>query len=81
MLGDERCEPTIQAVILGVGDKIILTSDGVHDNLIKDEIEKVLNGGQSNLAEELVQRAKTRSKENHIRAKPDDISAIVVEVG
>ncbi|OGD93616.1 hypothetical protein A2697_04135 [Candidatus Curtissbacteria bacterium RIFCSPHIGHO2_01_FULL_41_44] len=67
---------------LNRGDMIILTSDGVHDNLTTREIEEVVAEG-GDVAEALVEKAKNRSvipKEENIRAKPDDISAVVVEV-
>ena len=61
------------------GDKIILTSDGVHDNLTFDEIGGSVSE-QDDVAGELVDRAYARSLESHFRAKKDDISAVVVEV-
>ena len=80
MLGDEQSlNPHIYQLVLQAWDRVILTSDGVHDNLTKGEIEKVLKREDHAVA--LVQRARTRSIQAHIRAKPDDISAIVVEVG
>ena len=60
------------------GDKIILTSDGVHDNLRTSEIRDLVGGG--NTAERLVGKAFEVSKTNLFRAKPDDISAVVMEV-
>lgn len=74
--------PYFYTIDLKNGDKLILTSDGVHDNLTSREIEHVAVNS-SNIAEDLVQRAKGRSavsKEENIRAKADDISAVVVEV-
>lgn len=82
MLGDKQSlNPHTYQLILQAWDRVILTSDGVHDNLTKDEIEKVLK--REDHAAALVQRARTRSRlaQVHIRAKPDDISAIVVEMG
>ncbi len=64
---------------LSKGDKIILTTDGVHDNLTTAEIEEVVASG-GDTARALVSRAKDRSQTNHLRRKIDDISAIVIEV-
>ena len=61
------------------GDVLVLTSDGVHDNLTTDEIEKIISEGGS--VRTIVDRAKVRSQEGHFRSKTDDISAVVIEVG
>lgn len=82
MLGDKDAtpKPHIYQIALQSGDKIILTSDGVHDNLSHGEIERIAKG-QQDVAEELVKHSKIRSADNgHIRHKPDDISAVVVEI-
>lgn len=80
-LGNEQ-EPPIPHIYherLQTGDKVILTSDGVHDNLSHREIEQIASG-QQDVAGELVKRAKARSADGrHVRSKPDDISAVVVE--
>ena len=69
----------IYSEVLKKGDRIILTSDGVHDNLRTSEIRQIA-GSQGDVAEELVAKAVARSKDNLLRSKPDDISAIVMEV-
>ena len=61
------------------GDKIILTSDGVHDNLRTSEIRQIV-GSESEIGEELVKAALERSKDNLIRSKPDDVSVVVMEL-
>lgn len=65
--------------IVKEGDKYILTTDGVHDNLTDGEIEKIV-GASSDEASQLVARAKVRSREGALRSKPDDMSAIVFVV-
>jgi len=76
--------PTIhidQAPIL-IGDRILLCTDGIHDNLTDLEIEEVLKKAPRNAAARLlVEQALLRSREERqvtIRAKPDDMSAIVL---
>lgn len=60
------------------GDILILTSDGVHDNLTIDEMQEIISeGGNASI---LVDKANARSQEGHFRSKPDDISAVVIEV-
>ncbi len=81
-LGKGNVVPRIHSAYVAEGGKIIITSDGIHDNLTDKEIAEIArasNGSQS-VAEELIRRACERSKEDHPRAKPDDMSAIVVGI-
>lgn len=83
-LGEEEPpQPHIYHVALLEGDKIVLTSDGVHDNLSQREIDQIIRSNSPDIAAALAQQALARSQQGvgHIRAKPDDISALVVEVG
>ncbi len=83
MLGDEQ-PPVIhvQQTPLLSGDRILLCSDGIHDNLLDQEIEALLrNGTSTTVANLLVESAVQRSHQDStttIRAKPDDMSALVV---
>lgn len=75
----EELDVHLHSEKLKMGDKLILTSDGVYDNLTTSEItEVVAHGGK--IADNLVEAAKKRSTEKHPRSKADDISAVVVEV-
>ncbi len=81
-------------VDLAPGDRVIITSDGIHDNLTKKEIEDIINSNQDSdkAAAELVKAAKVRAntlnheyREKHglkknIRAKFDDLTAIVINI-
>ena len=64
------------------GDRILLCTDGIHDNLTDEEIEDVLrNTPRPAFARRLVELSQQRSRQDYsltIRAKPDDMSAIVV---
>ena len=61
------------------GDRILLCTDGIHDNLTDDEIEELLRKGPvATSAQQLVQVACERSQEQQRRSKPDDMSAIIV---
>ncbi len=83
MLGDEQ-PPVIhvQQTPLLPGDRILLCSDGIHDNLLDQEIEALLrNGASTTVANLLVESAVQRSHQDStttIRAKLDDMSALVV---
>lgn len=85
-LGGSTIRPRTYIVDLQPGDKLLLSSDGVHDNLTDLEIEKIL--GQAASSETLARALSSAAQEvarggkgrNH-RSKMDDISAVVVEVG
>jgi PPM family protein phosphatase len=76
--------PTIHVnhIPIVIGDRILLCTDGIHDNLIDDEIETILrNSPRDAAARNLVEHSLHRSREERhisIRAKPDDMSAIVI---
>lgn len=62
-------------------DHLVLTSDGVHDNLTASEIQDVVVAG-GEVVDNLVEASSNRATQesSHFRAKMDDISAIVMEV-
>ncbi len=72
----------VDQVTIYPGDRILLCTDGIHDNLIDAEIEEILrSSGRSTAARVLVEQALERSheeRETTIRAKPDDMTAIVI---
>jgi protein phosphatase len=67
---------------VAIGDRVLLCTDGIHDNLTDAEIESVLRTASREAAARLlVEQSLLRSREERsvtIRAKPDDMSAIVV---
>ncbi len=76
-------------VELSAGDKIIITSDGIHDNLTTEEIERIVNEDlpAKSISTKLVRVARDRSEEldsetgeRHLRAKKDDMSTVIIEV-
>lgn len=75
-------EPEVQIKSMGVkpGYKIILTSDGVQDNLAREEMQEEVNK-ESGEAEALVKRARERSRgTGHFKSHKDDMSAVVIRV-
>jgi len=64
------------------GDRILLCTDGIHDNLTDDEIESILRmGPRPTVARVLVEQARVRSRQDRevtLRAKPDDMSVVVI---
>lgn len=62
------------------GDRLLLCTDGIHDNLTDQEIEEILRASGEADAQYLVSAAYWRSQQKGtLRAKPDDISAIVAQ--
>lgn len=81
-LGMDRIRPHIYVIDIKDGDKIIVTSDGIHDNLTDEEIKQILDTSKNNqeAVDRLINGARNRSRDSqHPRAKPDDMSVIVVE--
>lgn len=76
--------PTIHVNQVSVypGDRILLCTDGIHDNLIDEEIEEILRtAARTSAARLLIEQSVKRSHEQRdttVRAKPDDMSAIVM---
>jgi len=72
----------IDQIPIAIGDRILLCTDGIHDNLTDLEIEEILRKAPRNAAARLlVEHALIRSREERqivIRAKPDDMTAIVL---
>jgi PPM family protein phosphatase len=72
----------IDQIPIMIGDRILLCTDGVHDNLTDNEIETILrNSSRDAAARNLVTHSLYRSREERhitVRAKPDDMSAIVI---
>jgi PPM family protein phosphatase len=62
------------------GDRILLCTDGIHDNLTDVEIEAIMNNSKrTTVAKKLVEQALLRSREDmSLRAKADDMSAVVI---
>ena len=64
------------------GDRILLCTDGIHDNLVDEEIEQIMRSSpRTATARILVERSLQRSRQQRsetIRAKPDDMSAVTL---
>jgi serine/threonine protein phosphatase PrpC len=58
------------------GEKLLLTTDGVHDNVADKDIEETLRDGG---AKELAARANGVIEKGEGRAKPDDVTALLIE--
>ncbi|GAC1615018.1 MAG: Stp1/IreP family PP2C-type Ser/Thr phosphatase [Ktedonobacteraceae bacterium] len=76
--------PTIHTAEVAVvpGDRILLCTDGIHDNLTDEEIADILRSSpRTSAARLLVEHSLWRSRQERsvtVRAKPDDMSAIVM---
>lgn len=81
-LGRKETVPIrIECEFLGIGEALVLLSDGIHDNLTDDEITEIVRTHADNAdaaAKALVAAAQARSKEGVDRSKKDDMTAVVV---
>lgn len=65
------------------GDILILTTDGVHDNLTTTEISQIISQNTQNpelISQKLTNAALSRSREKVLRSKPDDMTALVTVI-
>jgi len=79
-LGIGAMKPNMGKFKVIKGDLIILTTDGVHDNLTYAQIEKILKEKPADPAKRLVKESVVISEGSTIRAKADDMTALVVEL-
>jgi PPM family protein phosphatase len=81
-LGSAEISIHLGQIDLRSGDRVLLCTDGIHDNLTDAEIEETIHKGVgTRAARRLVQHSITRShdeKTTSLRPKQDDMSAIVV---
>jgi protein phosphatase len=72
----------VRQYVVESGDLLILTSDGVHDNLTSEEIQGLLQGTSTeDCASILTRAANVRAKQQgHARAKMDDITVVAVKI-
>ncbi|HEU5201036.1 MAG TPA: protein phosphatase 2C domain-containing protein [Ktedonobacterales bacterium] len=80
-----RGEPDVHVseVELYPGDRVLVCSDGIHDNLTEAEITHLLRKPGRNDGDTLVKAARRRAQRGlqaTLRSKPDDMSAVVVDV-
>jgi serine/threonine protein phosphatase PrpC len=74
---------TVSLTQLPAGSRLVLTSDGIHDNLMDSEIGGLLarHLDVEEAARALVTAARRRSEEmDHVRSKDDDLTALVVGI-
>ncbi|MEW6407674.1 MAG: PP2C family serine/threonine-protein phosphatase [Patescibacteria group bacterium] len=82
-LGIKDAEPHIVAYDVEAGDRYLVSSDGVHDNLTDEQIIQIMikRGRPEEIAKNLVLASKRISQDHkNPRAKEDDMTAIIVEV-
>jgi len=82
VLGRQDTQPRTYIVDLSTGDKLLVSSDGLHDNLTDLQIEALLRQDitPQQHSERLAALALDASRAGSHRSKRDDISVCVVEV-
>ncbi|MCH7541600.1 protein phosphatase 2C domain-containing protein [Patescibacteria group bacterium] len=79
-MGIGEMKPRIGKFMAKKGDAIVITSDGIHDNLTNAQIKQILKVKPTDPAKKLVEEATFISESDSIRAKSDDMTAVVVEL-
>jgi serine/threonine protein phosphatase PrpC len=82
-LGSDDVKPNIVTFDVKTGDRIIIASDGVHDNLADQEIIRCVSESKTaeKAALDLVKMARERSLDKTCpRSKPDDTTAVIMEI-
>ncbi len=82
--GEKKVIPRLYRVDLKAGDLLLACSDGISDNLADFEIEEILKTSR-NLDEGMhqllfVAQGRSRNEGRELRAKPDDMTGILVKV-
>ena len=64
-------------------DRFLIVSDGVSDNLTTDEIQAILETtpDSQGAVNKLIEGSLTRSSYRSMRSKPDDMTAVVIDIG
>ena len=78
---ENSTEPDFYTVDLKAGDRLLLCTDGIHDNLTDQEIAAVLskNNDSNSTVDILIDKSIKRSHDHNIRSKSDDTTAIVID--
>lgn len=79
MPGKEKIPVATGILKLKKGDRMLMSSDGIHDNLTADQIEEIMLQGGG--IKELADAAGKIADSGQGRAKPDDITGSVIEFG
>lgn len=81
--GNPSVRPEIVTFPLEKGDILLVTTDGVHDNLTATEIKNILNlqkrNGSLDISKSIVNSSIRRSQEGSYRSKADDMTALVIK--
>lgn len=73
-------EPNVQSIDIEPGDRIIITSDGIHDYSLTSEMEKILNDPTNQEAEKAAQALVKLAKKEEEHAPRDDATAVVINI-
>lgn len=74
----------IYTVNLQPNDILLLTTDGIHDNLATTEIAKILSDNQSEssaeISRKIIDESGKRSREGNFRSKKDDMTNLAIKI-
>lgn len=81
VLGAPTVSPHVGQIEIEAGDRILLATDGIHDNLTEGELIGILSRTKiDEVASALVVRASEIAQSAAPRAKKDDMTAVVLEI-
>lgn len=80
LLGQGDVVPHVDVYAVRKGDRFLICSDGVSDNLTNEEITNMLATTGVATAALLVRESSIRSTQHTTRSKDDDMTAIVIDV-
>lgn len=81
--GHRWAKPEIIVSDIKPDDILLLSTDGIHDNLTTSEISQVLSRNSKrdplHISQELINQSVFRSRDGSFRSKPDDMTALVIK--
>lgn len=82
-VGQGNVQFALSRVSLNQGDQVFAFSDGIHDNLKRNEVQAIIAAGGTpeEIVGRLTQAALARSREGTSRSKGDDLTAVGLEIG
>ena len=78
-MSKKKFKPAVGKVNLKSGDRVIITSDGIHDNLTDEQIKNLLSvsADDQEAAEKIANGARLISESGKFRSKDDDMTILV----
>lgn len=83
-IGYESGKPVLYFQNVQPGDILLLSTDGVHDNLTTQEIQNIVAQNISksalDISRQITNESVSRSQDKSFRSKPDDITSLIIKI-